>query len=398
MKILVVNAGSSSLKYQLIDMENHEVLAKGLCERLGMDGLFTYKVKGKTIFNKEAITMKTHTDAIKQVIKALTAKENGAVASLNDIDAVGHRIVHGGENFTSSVLVTDAVVKEIEGLTPLAPLHQPGHVQGIKACLKAMPGKPNVVVFDTVFHSTMPDYAYRYAIPKQAYTDWKIRKYGFHGSSHQFISGQLEKMVGKKGKFIICHIGNGSSVSAVKNGKCQDTSMGFTPLEGLMMGTRSGDIDPSVVPFIMEKTGKSVEDVLQYLNKESGLLGVSCVSGDIRDVEEHEEQTDDIRLALQMYAYRIKKYIGSYMAALNGADAIAFTAGVGENDAWMREQVLTGLENLGVKLDKKKNLSLPRGATGKISAWNSKVKVYVIPTDEEGLIAQETMQVVLKNK
>ncbi|MEG1581595.1 MAG: acetate kinase [Clostridia bacterium] len=402
MKILVINAGSSTIKYQLFNMDTKEVIAKGLCERIGQGGLFTFKANGKTVFNKVSKDMKNHLDAVKIIMESLTNKETGVLSSLEEINAVGHRIVQGAEFFTSAVLIDAKVLKTIEDLTPLAPLHQPAHASGIKAFLEAMPSKPNVAVFDTVFHSTIPDYAYRYALPKQAYTEWNIRKYGFHGSSHKFVAEELEKMTGKKGNFIICHLGNGCSVSAVSNGKCIDTSMGYTPLEGVMMGTRCGDVDATVVQAIMEKTGKSVSEVINYLNKQSGLLGVSGVSGDIRDLEEgvgvNSSNQKDVALALKMFAYRIRKYIGSYMAVLGKVDAIAFTAGIGENDSSMREKILVNLETLGIEFDANANNSLKKGDAGIISTKTSKVKIFVIPTNEELEIANETLSVVTKLK
>lgn len=401
MKVLVVNSGSSSVKYQLIDMENEEVLAKGLCERIGIDGIFTHKWQGnKKVVN---VDLPNHTVAMEHVLNALVDKKTGVISSLNEIDAVGNRIVQGGAIFTKSTIVDSKVIEDIRGLTPLAPLHQPAHIAGIEACLKLLPKTPQVVVFDTVFHtSTMPDYAYRYAVDERAYKEWGVRKYGFHGSSHKYVSQVLEQKFGRKGKFIICHIGNGSSLCAVKDGKCQDTSMGFTPLEGLMMGSRSGDIDPTVVDTFCKNTGKSTEEATTWLNKKCGLLGVSGVSEDMRDVEkiafsnEQSERAENCRLALKMYMYRVKKYIGSYMAVLNGVDAIAFTAGIGENGYEFREGVIEGLENLGIVIDKEKNKNAKRGEFAEIEASESKTKIYVIPTNEEIMIARETVE-VLKN-
>lgn len=401
MKILVINAGSSSLKYQLIDEQKDEVIAKGLCERIGIDGVHTYKAHGEKYVNNE--NMPTHLEAIDIVLKTLVDEKIGVIKSYDEIEAVGHRVLHGGEAFTKAVRVTPETYKVMEDLIPLGPLHQAANLLGIKSCEKVLPNVPQVAVFDTAFHATLPDYAYRYALPKKAYTDWKIRKYGFHGTSHKFISQRLAELMGKQGKFIICHIGNGSSVSAVENGKCIDTSMGYTPLEGLIMGTRSGDVDPSVLESIMDKTGKTIKEAINYLNKESGLLGLSCVSGDMRDVEtiaysdEQSERADDCRLALKAYEYRVKKYIGSYIAALNGVDAICFTAGVGENGNEFREHVLTDMEYLGIKLDKDKNgKNFVRGEENVISADDSKVKVFVIPTNEELMIARETKQTLAK--
>lgn len=393
MKVLVINAGSSSLKYQVMDMENQRVITKGLCERIGIDGRHTNKTDGNKYV--EEVPMPTHTEALEVVIKCLESDKVPEISSLKDIDAVGHRVLHAGEAFNDSVLINDEVMKVIESLVPLGPLHQPANISGIRACQKLLPGVPQVAVFDTTFHSTMPAYAYRYAIPKEAYTKWGIRKYGFHGTSHKFIAGELEKLVGKKGNFIICHIGNGASLSAVSGGKCIDTTMGYTPLEGVIMGSRSGDIDPSVCERIMQETGMNITEMVRYLNKKSGLLGVSGISEDMRDVEEvaadpTNEKYEDAKLALEMHAYRVKKYIGSYYAALGTVDAIAFTAGVGENGAEYRESVLTGLDGLGIILDKEKNLNFKRGQINLISAENSKVKIYVIPTDEELMIAKDT--------
>ncbi len=394
MKILVINAGSSSLKYQVIDTEKDEVLTKGLCERIGIDGRHTNKTNGKKLVQE--VTMKNHSEALKVVVDCLVSDAVPTISSLSDIDAVGHRVLHGGEYFSDSALITDEVMKKLEELIPLGPLHQPANIAGIKACEELFKNIPQVAVFDTTFHATMPDYAYRYAIPKEAYTNWKVRKYGFHGTSHKFISEELERLCGKKGNFIICHIGNGASLSAVSNGKCVDTTMGYTPLEGVMMGSRSGDVDPSICERIMNETGMNIKEMVNYLNKKSGLLGVSGVSEDMRDVEEiaysdeQSERAEDCRLALKMHAYRVKKYIGAFTAVLGNVDAIAFTAGVGENGSEYRENVLTGLEPMGIVIDKEKNKNFVRGEINLISADNSKVKIYVIPTNEELMIAKDT--------
>ena len=395
MKILVINAGSSSLKYQLFDMTQEKLLAKGNCEKIGLEGsLISLKVNGEQkIFN---IQLNNHEEAMSNVLKVLLDKENNLLSSLSEIGAVGHRVLHGGEIYTSSVLVDDEVMKNLEELRPLGPLHMPANIFGIKACQEAMPGVPQVAVFDTEFHSTMPDYAYRYAIPKKAYTDWKIRKYGFHGTSHKFVANELEKLIGKKGKFIVCHIGNGASVTAIKDGKSIETSMGFTPLEGLIMGTRSGDVDPAVVERIMEMTGKTVKETLNYLNKESGLLGVSGISSDIRDIQKVAEENEDARLAVKMMCYRVKKYIGEYVAVLNGVDAIAFTAGSGENRPELRQEMLEGLDWLGIEVDKDKNFGFERGVNYDITGANSRCKIYVVPTDEELMIARDTKEIVEK--
>lgn len=395
MKILVINAGSSSLKYQVIDSEKGEVLTKGLCERIGIDGRHTNKTNGNKFV--EEVSMKNHSEALKVVIDCLVSDKVPAINSLADIEAVGHRVLHAGEVYKDSVVITDEVLKVLESLIPLGPLHQPANISGIKACEELLPGVPQVAVFDTTFHSTMPDYAYRYAIPKDAYTKWQIRKYGFHGTSHKFIAGELEKLCGKKGNFIICHIGNGASLSAVSNGKCIDTTMGYTPLEGVMMGSRSGDVDPSICERLIKETGMTISETVNYLNKKSGLLGVSGISEDMRDVEdiaysdEQSERAKDCRLALKMHAYKVKKYIGAFYAALGTVDAIAFTAGVGENGAAYRASVLENLEGLGIKLDADKNdKNFKRGEVNVISADDSKVKIYVIPTDEELMIAKDT--------
>ena len=395
MKVLVINAGSSSLKYQVMDMDTDKVITKGLCERIGIDGRHTNKTNGNK--DVQEVSMPNHTEALKVVLDYIVKDSVGAIASLEEIDAVGHRVLHGGETFKESVIITDEVLVELEKLIPLGPLHQPANIAGIKAVKEILPEVPQVAVFDTTFHSTMPDYAFRYAIPKEAYTKWQIRKYGFHGTSHRYIAGELEKLCGKKGNFIICHIGNGASLSAVSNGKCVDTTMGYTPLEGVMMGSRSGDVDPSICERIMQETGMNINETINYLNKKSGLLGVSGVSGDMRDVEEiafsdeQSERADDCRLSLKMHAYKVKKYIGSYYAVLGTVDAICFTAGVGEFGCEYREAVLEGLEGMGIVLDKDKNLTnFKRGEVNVISADDSKVKIYVIPTDEELMIAKDT--------
>ncbi len=395
MKILVINAGSSSLKYQLFDMGEEKLLAKGNCEKIGLEGsLVSLKAHGEQkIFD---VVLKNHEDAMENVLKILLDKENDILSSLSEIGAVGHRVLHGGEIYTKSVLVDEEVMKNLEELKPLGPLHMPANMFGIKACQEAMPGVPQVAVFDTEFHSTMPDYAYRYAIPKKAYTEWKIRKYGFHGTSHKFVANELEKLTGKKGKFIICHVGNGASVSAVVDGKSVETSMGFTPLEGLVMGTRSGDIDPAVVERIMEMSGKTVGETLNYLNKESGLLGISGISSDIRDIQKVAEGNEDAQLAIRMLCYRIKKYIGEYVAVLNGVDAIAFTAGTGENRPEIRQEILEGLDWLGIEVDKDKNFNFVRGENFDITGANSRCKIYVVPTDEELMIARDTKEIVEK--
>lgn len=397
MKILVINAGSSSIKYQLLDMKNEEVLAKGLLEKIGLkDSVLTHKANGgKLVVNQE---VKDHAEGMELVLNALTDSKHGVIKSLAEIDAFGHRVLHGGEKYKTPALVTEEVCEDIVKLTPLGPLHMPANLLGIKACQKVMPNTPNVALFDTAFHSTMPDYAYMYALPYAWYKEHAVRKYGFHGMSHQFIASEVERLEGRKDlKIINCHIGNGASVCAIKDGKCLDTSMGLTPLEGLIMGTRCGDCDPAVVEFMCRNTGKSVEEINQILNKKSGLLGVSEISSDMRDVEDAAAKGDEkARLALEMYYYRVRQYIGSYSATLGGVDVIVFTAGCGENGAMMREKIMENFEYLGVEFDKEANDNFTRGEITLISKPTSKVKIYVIPTNEELVIARETAKIVKK--
>lgn len=393
MKILVINAGSSSLKYQLIDTADNKVIAKGLCERIGIENSkLTYKPAGKEGFELVQ-NMKDHTDAIKLVLDALVDPVHGVISDMKEIDAVGHRVVHGGEKFAESVLLTDEVIETIESLNDLAPLHNPANLMGIRACKAIMPNTPMVGVFDTAFHQTMPAEAFIYALPYEAYTDHMVRRYGFHGTSHKYVSMRAIKMLGGEAegtKIITCHLGNGSSVAAIKNGKCIDTSMGLTPLEGLPMGTRSGDIDPAIVGYIARRTGMNIKDMDSYMNKKSGMLGISGVSSDFRDLGAAAAQGNErAELALKVFAYHVKKYIGAYAAALDGVDAIVFTAGVGENDRGMRERILTGLDYLGVDVDFDYNRNAPRGEEITISKPDSKVKVFVIPTDEELMIAMD---------
>lgn len=394
MKILVVNAGSSSLKYQLIEMDNETVIAKGVCERIGQDNsVLVHKGKSEVKMEK---AMPTHKEAIQLVLNMLIDKEYGVIESMDDIAAVGHRVLHGGEEFKESVLVVGDVLDRIESNVDLGPLHMPANIMGIKACQEVMPNAPQVAVFDTTFHSTMPDYAYMYAIPYEDYKTYKVRKYGFHGTSHLFITGAVRNLLGEENcsKLVVCHLGNGASVSAVKDGKCIDTSMGLTPLEGLVMGTRSGDIDPAVVEFLADKKGLDVHEMLTYLNKKSGVLGISGVSSDFRDLEAAYNQGNErARLAIDMFSYRVKKYIGSYAAALGGLDCIVFTGGIGEHTEIVREKVLKGLEFLGVDVDFEKNNNVPRGADNfEISKPESGVKVFIIPTNEELVIARETLR------
>ncbi len=393
MKILVINAGSSSLKYQLIDTADNRVIAKGLCERIGIENSkLTYKPSGKEGFELVQ-NMKDHTDAIKLVLDALVDPVHGVIADMNEIDAVGHRVVHGGEKFAESVLLTDEVIETIESLNDLAPLHNPANLMGIRACKAIMPNTPMVGVFDTAFHQTMPAEAFIYALPYEAYTDHMVRRYGFHGTSHKYVSMRALAMLGKPAegtKIITCHLGNGSSVAAIKDGKCIDTSMGLTPLEGLPMGTRSGDIDPAIVGYIARRTGMNIKEMDTYMNKKSGMLGISGVSSDFRDLSAAaNEGNERAELALKVFAYHVKKYIGAYAASLDGVDAIVFTAGVGENDRGMRERILTGLDYLGVDVDFDYNRNAPRGEEITISKPESKVKVFVIPTDEELMIAMD---------
>lgn len=393
MKVLVVNAGSSSLKYQLLDMTNESVIAKGNCEKIGLPTSFvSIKINGKEkILN---VKLDNHEQAMENVIKLLL--EN-AISSLSEIDAVGHRVLHGGEIYTHSVLVDDEVLEKLESLKPLGPLHMPANISGIRACQASMPGVPNVAVFDTAFHSTMPEKAYMYGIKYEDYKDYGIRKYGFHGTSHKFILQEVSRVMGKKPedlRIISCHIGNGSSITAIAGGKSIDTTMGFTPLEGLMMGTRSGDIDPSVVEYLCDKKGMSVKEAINYLNKKSGIIGVSGVSSDMRELNDAIKAGNKrAKLALEMVCYRISKYVGAMLAVMNGADAIVFTAGVGENQEDLREAVLDQLSFAGVTFDREKNNHLPRGTVEELSLPTSKIKVYRIPTNEELLIARDTLEI-----
>lgn len=396
MKILVINAGSSSLKYQLIDMENESLLAKGLCERIGIDGRLTHKPQnGKPVYEAD-VPFPTHKEAIETVLEKLTSKEYGVVETMAEIGAVGHRVLHGGIEFTESCVVDDACEAAIKKCFPLGPLHNPANLMGIKACQAAMPGVPQVAVFDTSFGMSMTPEAYIYAIPYEYYENDSIRRYGFHGTSHRFVSARACEIMGKKGTRVInCHLGNGSSVSASIDGKCVDTSMGLTPLEGLPMGTRSGNLDPAILQFIMNKYGYTADEMLNILNKKSGVLGISGVGSDFRDLEKAaKEGNERAQLALDKFAYEVRKYIGSYAAAMGGVDIITFTAGVGENGPDMRESICKGLEFLGVHVDHEKNQV--RGKETDISAADSTVKVYVIPTNEELMIARDTLALVTK--
>ena len=400
MNILVINAGSSSLKYQLLDPDTGVLLAKGLCERIGIDGKFTYKpqVEGKQTLNAVDVAMPTHSEAIQAVLGALVDKDNGVLSSMSEIDAVGHRVVHGGESFASSVLLTDDVLKAIEACNPLAPLHNPANLIGINACTAALGDKvPQVAVFDTAFHQTMPPVAYTYAIPYEYYEQDKMRRYGFHGTSHRFVSQRAAAMLNKpieELKIITCHLGNGSSIAAIKNGKCVDTTMGLTPLAGLPMGTRSGDMDAGVLEFLMHKYNYSIDEMMTILNKKSGVLGISGVSSDFRDLEAASKQGNRrAQLALDIFCYDVKKYIGSYAAAMGGVDAIVFTAGVGENGPDTRSMCTSGLEFMGIApLNDVENHK--RGAEVDVSGEGSKVHVLVIPTNEELMIAMDTAEIV----
>ncbi len=396
MKILVINAGSSSLKYQLIDMDSRAVLAKGLCERIGIDGsrLNHTPAGGEKVVIESP--MPSHADAIKLVIDALVDEKHGVINSMSEIGAVGHRVVHGGEKFSGSVVIDEAVKEGMRECIPLAPLHNPANLIGIEACEKVMPKVPQVGVFDTAFHQTMPEEAFLYGIPYEYYEKYKIRRYGFHGTSHNYVSGKAAEMLGKpieQLKIITCHLGNGSSVAAVKNGKVIDTTMGLTPLAGILMGTRSGDLDPAIVTFLMEKENLDIDGINEVLNKKSGVFGVSGVSSDFRDLDTaSKEGNKRAQAALKMFSYGIKKYIGAYCAAMGGTDAVVFTAGVGENDGAMRAAIVDGLEFLGIKIDAEKNKL--RGEAIDISAEGALVRTLVIPTDEEMMIATETERLV----
>ena len=397
MKILVINAGSSSLKYQLINMEDESVILKGLCERITFSGsMLTQKTfDGKEIVIKQ--DMPTHKEAMQLVLKAMLDKDKGALKSMDEISAVGHRVLHSGEDFKQSVVIDDEVIKICEKNAELGPLHMPGNIACIKSCREVMKGVPEVAVFDTTFHATMPPKAFMYGIPYTVYEQYKIRKYGFHGTSHKFVSQETGKYLNNpNAKMIICHLGNGSSISAVKDGKCQDTSMGFTPLEGLVMGTRSGDIDPAAVDYLRVKVGLKPDEVVNYLNKKCGMLGISGVSSDMRDLTALAEKGDEkAKLAIEMVAYRVKKYVGSYIAVLGGVDAIVFTGGIGEHSPLVRGLVMEGMEFCGAKFDQKKNEEYKNGVE-ELNTADSKVKILVLPTNEELSIARETKELTSK--
>ena len=395
MNVLVINCGSASLKFQLINSESEQALAKGLCERIGIDGRLTYQPAGgeKAVSEK---AMPTHTEAIQFVIDALTDANTGVVKSLDEIGAVGHRVVHGGEKFTKSVIITDEVKAAIEECNDLAPLHNPANLIGINACQSLMPGTPMVAVFDTAFHQTMPEKAYMYGLPYEYYDKYKVRRYGFHGTSHSFVSKRAAELAGKPYdavKTVVCHLGNGASICAVQGGKSVDTSMGLTPLEGLVMGTRSGDIDPAIMEFIAKKEGLDIAGLMNVLNKKSGVEGVSGVSSDFRDLDNAaDEGNNRAKIALEVFIYRVAKYVGAYTAAMNGVDVIAFTAGIGENAGNVREGVCKYLGYLGIEIDKEANAK--RGEEITISTPDSKVKVMVVPTNEELAIARDTVALV----
>ena len=397
MKVLVINSGSSSLKYQLIDMETENVIAKGTCERIGIDGSkLTHKAKGAETVIEQA--MPDHNVAVALVLKALTDEKIGVISSMDDIDAVGHRAVASGEVFKAPALVTDDSIAKMEELCDLAPLHNPAAIIGVKACRAAMPKTPMAFVFDTSFHFTMPDYAYMYAIDYEHYEKYAIRRYGFHGTSHKFVSQEAAKYLGKKPeelKIVTCHLGNGSSITAVNGGKSVDTSMGFTPLAGVPMGTRSGDIDPAVVEYLAQKENLTIAQALNYLNKKSGMAGVSGVSSDFRDLTAAADKGNKrAKLALDMFGYSCKKYVGAYAAAMNGVDCIVFTAGVGENTPCVREAICDNMDYIGLSIDKEKNQEKNNGAIRDITGKDSKVKVLIIPTNEELVIARETVELL----
>ncbi len=395
MKVLVINCGSSSLKYQLIDSETEKALAVGLCERIGIDGRLNHTPAGqdKVVIEKD---MPNHEVAIRMVLDALVDANHGVIGDLKEIDAVGHRLVHGGDKFTKSVIIDEEVIKGVEECNPLAPLHNPANLIGVRACQTIMPGVPNIAVFDTAFHQTMEPVAFMYGLPYEYYEKYKVRRYGFHGTSHSFVSKRGIEMLGldpDNSKVIVCHLGNGSSVSAVQNGKVVDTSMGMTPMEGLVMGTRCGDMDPTIVEYLAHNLDVSLEEVMTILNKKSGVLGISGVSSDFRDLDAaSNEGNERAKLAVEVFSYRTAKYIGAYIAAMNGVDAILFTAGLGENNIVVREQILERFGYMGITLDKEANQI--RGEEKIISTPDSKVTVAVIPTNEELAIARETVELL----
>ncbi|MBO5899047.1 MAG: acetate kinase [Clostridia bacterium] len=395
MKILVVNAGSSSLKYQLFDMDENKVIAKGNCEKIGIGGMITHKRPGKDDYQAD-VELKDHDDAIALVLKLLTDAELGVIASADEIDAIGHRVVHGGEQYKESTLITDELMAYLEANISLNPLHAPPAIKGIEACRKNCPGKPMIAVFDTAFHATMEPSSYIYALPYEYYENYKLRRYGFHGTSHRYVSGKVAELCGKDladMKVITCHLGNGSSITAIKNGKVVDTSMGFTPNEGLPMGTRCGNIDPTVVPFLMKTLNITAAEVDTILNKKSGLLGVSGVSSDCREVNAAaKEGNKRAELAIELLVHEAKKIIGSYVAEMNGVDAIVFTAGIGENDRALRERICADMDAVGIVMDNDVNANCPRGEAYELTGKGSKARVFVIPTDEEYMIALDALK------
>lgn len=396
MKILVVNCGSSSLKYQLINMDNEEVMAKGICEQIGTNTTFTHKVPGqdeKNIIKDPAYKLANHEEAIDLVVKTLTSADRGVISSMEEIDAVGHRVLHGGEKFNGSVLVNDAVIEAIKECIPLGPLHNPANLMGIEACERIMPGIPQVAVFDTGFHATMPDYAYMYALPMEYYEKYGIRRYGFHGTSHRFVSKRCNEILGRTDtKIVTCHLGNGSSIAAVKDGKCLDTTMGVTPLEGIIMGTRCGSIDPAIVPLLMKNENLTPDEIDNIMNKKSGMLGIAGTS-DNREIEQRALKGDPIaKLVESMLCHQLVKYIGGFAAAMGGIDAVVFAGGIGENNPQYRTRVAEKLEFLGTKIDEEKNHI--RGEEVEISVPGSKLRMFVIPTNEELAIAEDTLEIV----
>ena len=392
MKVLVINCGSSSIKYQLFDMTDESVLAKGLVERIGMEGSVLNHQPGNRDKVVLAANITNHSVGIQMVLEALTDSSHGVITSMKEILAVGHRVVHGGEKFAGSVLITQEVMDALKECIEMAPLHNPPNIMGINACAELMPNVPQVGVFDTAFHQTMPKHAFLYGLPYDAYKNYGVRRYGFHGTSHKFVSQRTAELMGQditNLRIVTCHLGNGASLAAVKFGQSIDTSMGFTPLEGLVMGTRSGEVDPAILPYLMKKLDLTAEQIDNYLNKKSGVLGISGVSSDFRDIEAAAaEGSEQAQLALDVFAYRVRKYIGSYVAAMGGVDAIVFTAGVGENDIYMRDLICSGLEYLGTRIDPAKNNI--RGKEKEISVDGSKVKIFIIPTNEELVIARDT--------
>ena len=395
MIIFVVNCGSSSIKYQLLNMNGEQVLAKGLIERIGMEGsVLKHTPTGKYTVDISA-EIPDHSVGIQMALDALTNEEYGVIDSMDEIDAVGHRVVHGGERFTDSVLISDDVLNGIEACAEIAPLHNPPNLYGIKACMRLMYNTPQVAVFDTAFHQTMPKVAYLYGLPYEMYVKYGLRRYGFHGTSHKYVAQQAAEMMGEHMsdlRFITCHLGNGASIAAIKYGKSIDTSMGYTPLEGLVMGTRSGEIDPAIIPFLMEKENMNAQQIDDYLNRRSGILGISGLSSDFRDLESAANRGDErSQLAIDIFAYKVKKYIGGYVAAMGGVDAIIFTAGLGENSPFMRDKICNGLEYLGTRIDPE--LSKLRGKQMEISIKRARVKIFVIPTNEELVIARDTLNI-----